>query len=157
MTDRTYSEAELARILQARLREQADSMALDGLKAELNRMTKSIVDANHIKREIGAQMTDLSTTVKAHIAQANQNWARFGVNDVSDEHAETFPEMLASFVVAREREASEADRRAGRKEWYEQTWTRIGIAAGAAYVLIQLGTLFFSAYNALHGVHNPLH
>ena len=159
-TPRMYSEADLQRIVKARLKESADNLVLDGIKTELNGfkaelvgLRQSVDESNHFKREFGAQLNAL----KDHLAGVASTWVRFHLDDLSDTEAARLPDTIRAFTAGEAQDVIKDAARKDKMQWHQHFWARAGIVTAALYVAIEIVNLFFSGYNALHGVGHPLH
>jgi hypothetical protein len=154
------SEQELEQLIAKRLKERQEIIneAVGALRPELDRMSREIASANHIKQTLGKQVLELTREVrktnleltnhaalKAHpgtaadIAEIREELAEgegimqeFGIKDLSAEQRKAFPSVLKGFVVKREEERKEQQTELRRQAWIHVGSSFISALLGAA-------------------------
>lgn len=165
---RLVSEAELGALVAKRLKERQEIIgeAVISLKPELDRMTREISAANHIKRTLGKQISALERSVRQTNAKLDTHTSlamhggtagvlgrltetvevigELGVNTLSQEQRKALPAVLEEHVRTRE-DKKDAD----RHERQRQNWMNVfatfassvaGAVAAAAAILAWLST-----------------
>lgn len=125
---RLVTDDQLEALVAKRLKERAEiiSEAVTALKPELDRMSKQIQAANHVKRTIGKQITGLTALVKQTnsklelhaVAPSHEvigaTFQELGINEMSLEQKQALGEMTEQHVRTRDSRV-ELDRRGGRR------------------------------------------
>jgi hypothetical protein len=142
-------QAEVDRIVARALREQGESFALDGLKAELKKVWQAIAEANHFKRDFGRQFEELNTLVRGHVALAmhpgtaeaftvldnrmQHAMKEFNLEELTPEQRQAFPVVVQSVLDERQRQ-SKAIRRGN------EFWQRIAYYSAATTVAVSVAS-----------------
>lgn len=147
------------------LKEQANTLTLDGLKAELTKVWTAINDANHFKAEFGQQFNDLNLMVRAHIQLAMhpgtaeefeqrdlrqaQMLEAFGVDQLTPEQKAMTPLIVRSYAATRALK-EESTQRA------DHFWQRIALAATGLLTVVAIADgLGLFAFVRIHVFHLP--
>jgi hypothetical protein len=172
---RMVSEDQLEALIAKRLKERQEiiSEAVTALKPELDRMSREIASANHIKRTLGSQIRTLSravrttnlelrqhsalrghpgteaeiTEIKQELEQGEELMQQFGITDLSTEQRKAFPAVLKAFVVTSDEQLKqEADDRK------RQAWIHVGSSFLSALLGAVAAATGFIAWLSAHPI-----
>lgn len=154
--ERVVTEEQLEALVAKRLRERAEFIneAVAALRPEIEAMTKQIAAANHVKKELGGQISELATLVKATNSKLELHamppshevigatFRELGVDQMSLEQKQVLGEITEQAVRTRDNRV-ELDRRSDRRRsWIQLGLTFVATLVGAAVGALSIGAAF---------------
>lgn len=153
---RMVTDDQLEALVAKRLKERQEFIneAVTALKPELDRMSRQIQAANHVKRTIGKQIAGLSdlvrqtnTKIEVHaVAPSHEvidaTFKDLGVDEMSLDQKQSLLEITADHVRTRDDRVVMDRRRIDRRAWLHLALTFVATLVGAAVAAVTISIAF---------------